>query len=523
MPEASTAPSADPESGASLEERARQAYLDHAYREAISLWEAAYQAHRQASDGTGAVRVARILGFMHGTVVGDHAVMSGWVARASSMLTEQEPSAEAGWVALTRGMFEADRSRKHELLGEAVGVARSYEDPTLEFLALAYLGASQVHGDEVDAGMALLDEAAAAAAGRDVDDLIAYTEIFCQLFSACEYAHDVDRADQWIRVGEELAARRNIPAVAAFCRMHYGGLLTAAGRWSEADTALTEAIDLWDLGHRQLRPGAVVRLANLRVCQGRVDEAEVLLDEVDLDAASATPLALVHLSHGDVELAIEVVERALRDVDPESTTAASLWGLLVDANLAAGRADAADSAAERLDRCARAHPGPYVQALAAFAHGRLIADSAPSDASDRFRDAVAGFGKARAPLERARARLHLAASLADERPQVALAEARAALEEFERLPATAYAADAARLVQLLTAPPPAVEDTGPLSKREREVLVLLGEGLSNPEIAARLYISRKTVEHHVSSILTKLGLRSRTEAAAYAARMGLTG
>ena len=59
-----------------------------------------------------------------------------------------------------------------------------------------------------------------------------------------------------------------------------------------------------------------------------------------------------------------------------------------------------------------------------------------------------------------------------------------------------------------------------LTAREQEVLRLLALGMSNPELAERLHVSRKTASHHVSSILTKLGLRNRAEAAAYAVRNG---
>ena len=335
--------SVNAERGATLEGLARAGYLDHDYLPAIQLWGSAYEAYRRERDGVGAIRVARTLAYMYLSIVGDRAVMQGWFARAVSLLAEEGPCPETGWVSLNKGMFESDQVVKQQHYRDALAHARESGDSSLEFATLAYLGASLVHDDRVDEGMMLLDEALAAVAGRDVDDFTVVEEIFCQLFAACEYAHDVDRADQWIRIGEDIAARRKLPAVAAFCRTHYGGLLTAAGRWGEADVALSDAVRIWGLGHSWLRPGALVRLADLRVRQGRFEEAEQLLSGLDSDVEAALPLAATHLQRGETDLAVGVLTRALGEIDPTSVAAVPLWATLVDAHIAAGDHRGAES------------------------------------------------------------------------------------------------------------------------------------------------------------------------------------
>jgi DNA-binding NarL/FixJ family response regulator len=510
---------AESPSGDVIEGLAGVAYLELDFPRAIEEWERAYAAHREDDDHVGAVRVARTLGFMYGSVVGDTAVMNGWLARAQTLLGDAPASPAGGWVALSLGMFEGDRERKEERLREALEVARGFGDVDLECSTLAYLGASLVHADRTEEGMVLLDEALAAVAGGEVDDFLVLQEVFCQLFSACEHAHDVTRADQWIRIGEAIAERRKLPAVSAFCQTHYGGVLTAAGRWPEAEAALIEAVRLWGLGHRGLRAGALVRLADLRVRQGRFEEAEQLLDGMDADAEAARPLAGIHLARGETALARDVLERALEQIDPLSSAAAPLLAVLVDVHLAADQLDEAESAAAKLARCAGHHTSDYLMAVAALARGRVCLAAGTGDPRACLREALARFGRAHMPMEVARSRLELANALLTDRPEVAMAEARAALDAFEQLQAARDADAAAAVLRSLGARGTAAQRSGGLlTKREAEVLDLLGHGLSNPEIADRLYISRKTVEHHVGNVLAKLGLRSRAEAAAYATR-----
>ncbi|MGZ4674950.1 MAG: LuxR C-terminal-related transcriptional regulator [Acidimicrobiia bacterium] len=509
----------DPPSGAVLEGLARCSYIELRFQDAIAGWERAYATFRECDDRLGAVRVARTLAYMHGSINGDGAVMGGWIARAQSLLGNDSDSAEAGWVTLNAGMFAGDRAHKHELFSRALELGRRWDDSDLEFVALAYLGASLVHADQTEEGMTFLDEALAAVAGSDVDDFCVLQEIFCQLFAACERAQDISRADQWIRIGEAIAARRDLPAVSAFCRTHYGGVLTAAGRWTEADVALTDAVQLWALGHRTLRGGALARLADLRVRQGRFEEAEQLLEGLEGHEDATRPLAAIQLSKGETSRAKETIERALDRADVTSSAVVPLLMLLVDVHLAAGTVDEAGDAVHLLVACAELHPSDYSRACAALARGRLCLATGTGDPRTCLREALAGFDRARLPMELAHSRLELANALVDTQPEVALAEARAALDAFEKLQAARHAdAAAARLRSLGARPTTGGRGDGILTKREAEVLELLGHGLSNPDISDRLFISRKTVEHHVGNVLAKLGLRSRAEAAAYATR-----
>ena len=84
------------------------------------------------------------------------------------------------------------------------------------------------------------------------------------------------------------------------------------------------------------------------------------------------------------------------------------------------------------------------------------------------------------------------------------------------------AGGATRSTPCCNASKPPRPPTATLTPREREVAALLAEGLSNSEVARRLYISPRTAAVHVSNILTKLGMSSRTEVAAWAVRNGLT-
>jgi DNA-binding NarL/FixJ family response regulator len=512
------------ESGTALEGLGLALYLQRDYSGAIAQHERAYTAYRREGEAFAAGRAARILAWITGSVLGDWAVQNGWLARALRILTDAgEDTPEHGWVLIIRSYTEADAAVREALFREAIVVGRRSADLNLEIEALASLGGLYLMIGRVDEGLALLDESMAALSAGELSEIATVDNLFCGLFWACELVNDVPRADQWMRATSDVMANRN--AVAAFCRAHYGGILTAAGRWHEAELQLIDAARHFDRGMPQRRAAAIIRLADLRVRQGRLEEAGQLLKGLEQHPDAIRTCAAFHLARGDVALARDLLERATEGSEDEvaaigaSNMMGPLLALLVDVYLEEGCLEEAEETAQRLRRIAQAQRGSYLTAAAALAEGRICVASGRGDARACLHSALDGFAKAQLPMELARTQLEMAYASAERSPEVAIAEAKAALEEFERLDAARYADAAGALLRSLGAPiRTGPKGVGALTRREAEVLQLIGAGLSNSEIGDRLYITRKTVEHHVGNVLSKLSLRNRAEAVGYALR-----
>jgi ATP/maltotriose-dependent transcriptional regulator MalT len=489
-------------------------------RGAVVHRERAYAGFRRDGELARAARIALWLSREYLLAFDNDAASRGWLARAERLLRDVAPGAEAGWLDLTRSEATRDSETAAALASAALDVALVTGDTDLELRALAQLGLAEVTLGETDRGLARLDEAMAAATSGEPATLETFADICCTLMLACERAGDSERPQQWSAVLDDFVRAHDHVTLLAFCRTCCADVYAANGRIDSAEAELELAVrELAAAGQRSRCIPPSARLAEIRVLQGRFDEAEKLLDGLEAEPEALQARVAVRIARGEPAAASALLTRRLDELGWRSLLAAPLLAQLVEARLLEGFLDGATAAASALEEIAAVQGRERVEALATASRGRIALAEGRSDAADLLLEAVNRFAALGSRLDAARTRLELARALAVSSPEIAVDTARHARTELEALGALRDADAAAALMRSLGAKGRAgPRAAGLLSRREYEVLRLLGDGLSNREIAARLFISPKTAEHHVSRIYAKPGVGSRAEAAAYAAR-----
>ena len=495
-------------------------------QDSVDYRERAYAEFRRRSNAVAAANIALGLCVHYQANIGNPAASAGWLARATRLVREFELEDFRGWILLLEVAEAEDAAMGEELAREAKEVAAQSGDLDLELCALAQIGSCLVKQGRVDEGLAFLDEAMAGSLVGEGGNFDTVVFTSCEMIGSCTRCADFERAVQWIRAADRFTERYGCPFLYVYCRTLYGSVLLATGDWMRAEQELKTALKESRGSQPALHSSAAAILAELRVAQGRIEEAERLVAGLEDQGPAAPAVAAIHLARGKPGLAATVVRRSLETVTANEIERALLVELLGEAEIAEGGYQEAADRGRDLADLGGAHNCRVIVARGERLQGHALAASGNgSAAKSRLEAALSEFSQLGMPFETAVTHLLLAEGSRALDPEFAVAEARSALAVFDDLGASGQADAAAALLRDLgvKAARSGPRGLGTLTKREQEVLTLLGEGLSNPEIAERLYLSRKTVEHHVAAILSKLGARNRAEAAAEAVRRLATG
>ncbi len=487
---------------------------------AIETRAKAFAEYRNEGDADTAANVALYLAAEY-RIAGNASLSNGWLGRGTRLLEGCGDCPARVWLHIERSKRAPAPEEAEEEAQRAVELARALGDAGLEGAALSHAGRAQITRGDEEGGLALLDEAMAIATSVEAEDPMAIGDACCTTLIACERLYDPRRALDWGRAISEFFRRRRFLPLLSWCRSVYAGFLIATGQWGEAERTLEAALEAEDSLPHPNRAGALIQLADLRLRQGRPEEAERLLAGLEDRPAALGPVVRLHLARGGAELAAEKVDRRLEVVGDGATAAAPLLALRAHVAIARSDAPAAGDASAAAAAAAESAGREDLIALAAVlvARSARLSDQPPGIGA--LEDAIERLAELGMVLEEGDARLELARALAVAQPQSAIEQGRAALRAFDDLGAARHADEAAGFLREIGAPGRAAPRTQTaLTKREQEVLALLGEGLSNPQIAERLVISPRTAEHHVRNVLSKLELGNRAEAAAYVAREG---
>lgn len=500
----------------------------------------------EARVGSGEIDRAIAIGFWlwQALVInGEFSRASGWAAlmrglagrvpedRGPEPSKPPVPTEEPGWLLITEAYGLIGSGRYEEAEGVLEIVARlgaSRAETDLRAFATTMWGRALVKAGHLGEGLTHLDEAMLAIVARDTTPR-ATSMLYCGAIATCLEAHEWSRAREWtLALGawlDELPHQSGV--YLGNCRIYRSQLWCLSGDWPQALHELNEVCgELRDGFGQRVAGHAFYELAELHRLLGDPEAEHDFRRARDRGSEDQPGLALLRLSQGETASAVAGIRRALVEAADDPLTRLGLLPACVQIMLGAGDLEAARSAEEEIASMVTTYDTPVIQAELAQARGAVaLARGDDDSALALLRKASGTWRELEAPYAVASVAVLLAQAcraLGDD--EAAEAELESARETFARLGAQP---DVRRVEALQRRPGQtstrAGETAHALTSRELEVLALVADGASNHEIAGQLFLSDRTVDRHVSNIFGKLGVRSRTAAAAVAIRDRLVG
>lgn len=506
---------------ADLERLAEAAFWLGRPRESISARQKVYARFREIGDEVGAARTAWLL-FHNHFDLDQTAVAGGWLKRARRHAANATGRVEPGYVRLADScwaLHQGDADAAVEAGHDAIHIAQRFGDRDLEVLGLAVQARALMARGEVAEGVAQLDEAMAGVLG---DELTPFATgwVYCLLLFTCQELGDVRRASEWTELAVRWCEQRGYDSwYPGLCRLHQCEVKSLRGDWSAAESeALKAAEELAPFGDYLIADGQYL-VGEIRRRKGDYAGAAAAFRRAHEHGRDPQPgLALLQLAQGNTEVAAVALRVALAAEAGTPLRRGRLLAAYVRTELHRGKVDSAAEPAAELSALAGTTGSLLLRALADLANGAVsLARGDAAAALPLLRNACAICRELSCPYEAAETRVLVgvaSAELGD--AATARMELEAAKTAFERLGATP---DIARVDALLIGGSPAPDG---LTSREVQVLRLVAAGLSNREIAVRLFISEHTVARHLSNIFRKLAVTSRAAATSYAYEHHLT-
>jgi ATP/maltotriose-dependent transcriptional regulator MalT len=500
-----------------LEQFAVASYLTGNDLESDDLLTRAHQGFLDLDKKEDAARCAFWLGFKL-MLRGEYARGGGWISRAGRILEEaQLDCVVAGYLiipAALQKLGEGNYPAAREMFAQALETGKRFGDPSLSALGRLGSGQSLIEAGEIEQGIQLLDETMAAVEADEVTPIAAGI-IYCAVIEICQKIFDLHRAREWTHaLNRWCESQPDLVPFRGQCLVRRAEIMQFQGTWKDAFRESEKACKLLSKPPGEPAAGeAYYRKGELCRIRGDFSKAEEAYQNASKWGREPQPgLALLCLAKGQTENSMKMALRLYSET-AKRLKRVQFLPAIVEILLEAGDAQKAREAAEELNEIAAEINTPYLNAMAFRAYGSvLLAEGDADDALKQLRQSWSAWEKLEIPYESARCRVLIARACRDlGDSETAKMEFNAAKWVFQQLGAVP---DIQRVDNQIK--PGRNEALNGLTARQLEVLRLVAGGMSNREIAGKLFISERTVERHVSDIFNKLNVSSRSAATAYA-------